>query len=66
MGVAGPEAPAAEEAAVAELVVEAVASPEPEPKPKAEPKPAQRTAATRTKSAAHKPKAPKSRAAKPK
>src|SRR5258708_1526547 len=50
MGVAGPEAPAAEEAAVAEPAVEAAASPAPETKPKPEPRPTQRTAATRTKS----------------
>ena len=66
MGVAGPEAPAAGEAAVGEPAVEAAASPAPETKPKPEPRPTQRTAATRTKSAAQKPKAPKSRAAKPK
>jgi uncharacterized membrane protein len=63
MGVAGAEAPAAEqaeEAAVNEVAPEAVTSPEPEP----EPKPAKRATATRAKPAAPKTNTPKRRSAK--
>jgi predicted component of type VI protein secretion system len=71
MGVAGAEAPAAEEAeeaAVNEVAAEAVTSPQPEaePKPKPEPKEPKRATPTRSTSAANRPKAPKSRAAKTK
>jgi hypothetical protein len=64
MDVAVLEAPAAEEAAASEVAPETAASPEPEPIPK--PKTAKRTATTRARSAAPKPDAPKSRAAKTK
>jgi hypothetical protein len=67
MGVAGPGAPAAEEAA-AEVATEAVASPEPvsTPKPKPAAKTAKRAGAARSTPAPPKTKAPKSRAAKSK
>jgi hypothetical protein len=68
MGVAGPEAPAPEAAAVTEVAVEAVASPElePEPKPKPAPKRVKRAERARSTSATPKTKAQKSRAAKSK
>jgi len=62
MGVAGPEAPPAE-VAVDQVTVEAVARPEPHAE--TGPKPVKRATASRPKSAAPKPKTPKSRVAKP-